>query len=94
MYKALEENPDIDFAAIRRDIDGVANCFQDVKDGDVYAVEFDPNTQKTTIFLNGIEQCSYNGAAFAEAFFGIWISDHPLNKKLAEALRGFDVPKD
>ena len=63
------------------------DLYQDVSEGDRYAMEYAPGAG-TTLLRNGRPVGSVEGADFAAAYFGIWLGGEPLSEDLRTALLG------
>lgn len=64
-------------------------AYRSVKSGDrITAVFFPPNT--ITFFVNGAETEVVKDTVFAQAFFGIWLSEHTSEPSLRAGLLGLD----
>ncbi|PLX83077.1 MAG: hypothetical protein C0616_00785 [Desulfuromonas sp.] len=61
--------------------------FRDVKEGDRYALTYQPGIG-TTLSLNGEILGTISGHDFAVAYFGIWLGEQPLQKKFRDELLG------
>ncbi len=85
----LSENPTVDMAKVQDQLEDLYECFENVGEGDIYSISYSPESG-TTISLNDEESCRFEGGEFARVFFGIWLSEYPINDDLAEALRGED----
>ena len=57
----------------------------EVKANDVYDFVYMPGTG-LTVYKNGKIQDTIEGLAFKKAFFGIWLSDSPVDKDLRQAM--------
>ena len=86
--KVLEKNPANDMRALRTRLDRIYSAFVTVRKGDTYTLVVDPDTNRTRLLFNGRETCRVKGADFGRAFFGIWLSDYPLDQGLMQDLRG------
>ncbi|MBF0253120.1 MAG: chalcone isomerase family protein [Candidatus Omnitrophica bacterium] len=62
---------------------------KDVKQGDRYYMEYIPG-RGTSLYFNDEIACNIEGHDFQKAYFGIWISDKPISKKLRNELLGKD----
>lgn len=60
-------------------------AYRTVKKGDHYELRYEPGVG-TSLILNGQLQATISGDDFQRAFFGIWLSDLPLNKNLRDQL--------
>ncbi len=85
--KALKKNPEVDIPEIRDELNELYKCYQNVGEGDVYRIVYTEESG-TKLFLNGEETCTIEGAQFATAFFGVWVSKYALDDDLSAALRG------
>lgn len=73
-------------AAIEDRLSRFQDWFEAVEDGDRYRMDYVPG-EGTTLSFNGEEVGTVEGADFAEAYFGIWLSDNePLSDGLREDL--------
>lgn len=86
--KVLERQlPAALFQELRPRIDRFHGFYQDVAEGDRYAMEYVPGAG-TTLLRNGRPVGSVEGADFAAAYFGIWLGGDPLSEDLRTALLG------
>jgi len=85
--KVLIKNPDVDFESIQERFTKIGNSYQKVKEGERYELRYLPN-EGTSLWLNGKYITSIPGYDFAKAYFGIWLSEYPANKKLRNNLIG------
>lgn len=83
--KVLSATPGLDLKALSDRLDRVNAIYRDVRAGDEYSITWEPE-RGTTIALNGVEQITVEGADFARAYFGIWLSERPLNTELRDKL--------
>jgi hypothetical protein len=88
VWHNLEKRPDVNLEALRSRVDQLHGKFQDVKVHDQYALVFVPG-QGTELYFNGRLEIAIPGDDFQAAYFGIWLSNHPLNKKLRDHLLDF-----
>jgi hypothetical protein len=79
------KNSAIDSKALEDRLKQLDAAYQNVKKGDRYELRYEPNVG-TSLILNGKLQATIQGEDFQKAFFGIWLSRVPLNKKLRDAL--------
>lgn len=87
MIECMKKNPDNDMAVLQPGITQAEQLLSSVIAGDVYQVIAEPG-KGTTLVLNGVEQGTIPGDAFAEAFLGIWLSEHALDSGLRDKLLG------
>lgn len=85
--KTLERNPAANVKALQARFDKLYSYYRDVKKGDQYDIVYVPD-KGTTVRFNGEDLGTIEGADFAEALFGIWLSDHPIDDDLRNALKG------
>jgi len=83
--RQLRKNPEIDLMTIKERLLEFHAAYRDVKAGDRYALEYS-KSKGTRLILNGVEQIAVPGQDFAKAYFEIWLSKHPLDKGLRNAL--------
>lgn len=84
----LQRNLGDRYDHFKQRIDAISAVYRDVGRGDRYELSYIPGSG-TSLFLNGEHQITIPGADFAEAYFGIWLSETPLNAKLRDELTGF-----
>jgi hypothetical protein len=70
-------------------IDDFHSCMDDVRRGDNYRMEYIPG-KGTSLYHNDQIKCTVEGYDFHKAYFGIWLSEKPLNKQLQKKLLGVD----
>jgi len=75
------------YKAMKPKIDQINALYQDVDPGGRYTATYIPGTG-TTLALNGEPLGTIPGAAFAEAYFSIWIGEKPIDKKFRDKLLG------
>ena len=63
--------------------------YKDVKPGDSYAATYIPGIG-TELALNGKQLGIVAGLDFANAYFSIWIGEHPIDKEFRDRLLGKD----
>lgn len=69
-----------------KEVEILMRSLQDeVKANDVYDFVYMPG-KGLTVYKNGKVQGSIEGLAFKKAFFGIWLSDSPVDKDLRQAM--------
>lgn len=85
--EGMARNPRIDRTALQSRIQRIYSLFVPVGDGDEYALVRIPG-QGLSLALNGQTLGMIPGDDFAEAFLGIWISEHALSPALARLLKG------
>jgi hypothetical protein len=81
----LENNPGLALEALRARIEQLHSKFRSVKAHDQYALLFVPG-KGTELLFNGKSEIFIPGDDFQRAYFGIWLSDHPISKKLKRDL--------
>jgi hypothetical protein len=75
------------FAALRPRIDALNALYRDVKPGDRYTATYVPGVG-TSLALNDTVLGTVPDAEFANAFFGIWIGESPIDKRFRDQLLG------
>ncbi len=65
--------------------------FKDVHPGDRYTISYAP-TQGTTIAFNGQELIVVGGADFAQAYFSMWLGQHPIDTSMRQELLQLQTP--
>lgn len=88
--KSLKKNPQVNFKSIQSQVDEMGKAYVDVDKGDVYELSYTPQTG-TSLLLNGKHLVTIPGEEFAVAYFGIWLSDSPINENLKGRLLGQKV---
>ncbi len=81
----LQKNPANDMASLRPAIDQLHAAFVTVQKGDTYELRYEPGIG-TTLLFNGQPKVTVPGVDFQRAYFGVWLSDYPLNSKLRDKL--------
>ncbi len=81
----ISKNPDNNPAALEERLRQLDNAYQKVEKGDRYELSYEPGVG-TSLILNGKLQATIPGEDFQRAFFGIWLSRLPINKKLRDKL--------
>ncbi len=66
-------------------IEAINQVYQDVSKGDQYTLFYDPDLG-TQLLLNDEPQTTIEGFDFAQAYFAIWLGNHPATKRLSKAL--------
>tara|TARA_B110000444_G_scaffold228281_1_gene233960 strand:+ start:544 stop:1110 length:567 start_codon:yes stop_codon:yes gene_type:complete len=77
-----------DIQSISSQIDKLLNSFNDkVSVGDIFDFIYIPNTG-ITVLKNEEQINSISGLEFKKAFFGVWLSDSPVQENLKKAMLG------
>ena len=79
-------------AVIRQRIEQLNRLYQDVKEGDRYALDYAPE-KGTTLSLNGSPLGTVEGADFAAAYFAIWLGSKPISDTMRDELTGTTTRK-
>lgn len=87
--KVLLKNPANNTHALKDRIDTIAAAYEKVGKGDRYELRYVPG-EGTTLLLNGAKKTTVPGADFAAAYFGIWLSEYPINRELRDVLLGVE----
>ncbi len=83
---ALERSLDAQsLERLRPRIEALHEKYQDVKPGDRYAITYSPG-EGTELAKNGVRLALIPGEDFARAYFGIWLGENPLDRKLRDKL--------
>ena len=61
---------------------------EDTKIGDIFELTFNSLDESIWITKNKNYKGNIKGIGFKKAFFGIWLSDNPVDKDLKDALLG------
>ena len=88
LIEGLEKSTGNNTGPIMKEIDQLSSTFNsDVSTGDYYEFIFLPgigtNVVKNSVYIDTIP-----GIEFKKAFFGIWLSDNPIQKNLKKAMLG------
>jgi len=88
LIEGLEKSTGNNTGSIMKEIDQLTSTFNsDVSTGDFYEFIFLPaigtNVLKNSVYIDTIP-----GIEFKKAFFGIWLSDNPIQKNLKNAMLG------
>jgi len=75
------------FNKLRPQIEQMNALYRDVKPGDRYAATYIPGVG-TELALNGKPLGIVPGLEFANAYFSIWLGDHPIDKGFRKHLMG------
>lgn len=70
---------------LRPKIDALHEKYQDIEPGDRYALTYHPG-EGTELAKNGVRLALVPGEEFARAYFGIWLGEAPLDRKLRDQL--------
>ncbi len=81
----IKKNPENNTKNLEGRLIQLDSAYQNVKKGDRYELRYEPEIG-TSLILNGQLQATIPGEDFQRAFFGIWLSRLPLNKKLRDSL--------
>ena len=85
-WDTLRQNYDApQLARLKPDIDRLHALYRDVKPQDCYRLCYAPG-RGTTLILNGQPLGTVKGDAFAKAYFGVWLGEMPLDKRLKTRL--------
>jgi Chalcone isomerase-like len=84
--KNLRNNPSADLNAIKERVDHLHERYSDLKKGDVYELAYSKG--RTFLYHNGSLRAQIEGADFASAYFGIWLSEYSISQKLRKDLLG------
>lgn len=85
--RTLKANPNVDLKKLRARLDRIYAWYENVQEGDRFSLDYTPG-KGCELFFNGQSKGVIEGDDFAEAYFGIWLSDHPISKKYRERLLG------
>lgn len=75
------------FNRISSKIESLNNLYRDVEPGDRYALSYVPGVG-TQLIYNNTPLGTIKGVEFANAVFGIWIGDNPIDKVFRDKLLG------
>ncbi|OVE76539.1 hypothetical protein BVX97_00830 [bacterium E08(2017)] len=84
--KTLQKNwSEKELAGYQVSIDKMHSLYRTVKKGDRYFLQY-VQGEGTTLFLNGKQLGTVEGADFASIYFGVWLGEIPLDEKLKAGL--------
>ena len=69
-----------------KQFEAVFNAYEDVKEGDSYALEYKSITQSTCLKLNGINKVCGDGLEFFKSYAGIWLAENGVGKDFLDGL--------
>ena len=88
LIEGLEKSTDNNTGPIKKEIDQLTSTFNsDVSTGDVYEFIYLPESG-IDVLRNSELLDTIAGLEFKKAFFGIWLSDNPIQKSLKKAMLG------
>ena len=88
LIEGLEKSTGNNTVPLMKEINQLTSTFNsDVSTGDFYEFIFLPDTG-TNVLKNSVYIDTIPGIEFKKAFFGIWLSDTPIQKNLKKALLG------
>jgi len=88
LIEGLEKSTGNNTGPIMKEINQLTSTFNsDVSTGDFYEFIFIPITG-TNVLKNSVYIDTIPGIEFKKAFFGIWLSDNPIQKNLKKAMLG------
>ncbi len=88
LIEGLEKSTDNNTGPIMQEINQLTSTFNsDVSTGDVYEFIYLTGTG-TDVLKNSVFIDTIPGIEFKKAFFGIWLSDNPIQKNLKKAMLG------
>jgi hypothetical protein len=83
--KALVNNPENDLRAISGSLEQINMSYRKVNKGDRYAILYRPQSG-FKLFLNDTLLGEFKNEEFAEAYFGIWLSEYSIDEDLTDSL--------
>lgn len=91
MIAVLEENiannPQFSSATVAS-IRKCGSWMQDFTSGDVVVFDYNPTTEKTTIYINDATRGSIQSKEFMEAIFAMYVGKYPATEALKQGLLG------
>jgi len=88
LIEGLEKSTSNNTGPIMKEIDQLSATFNsDVSTGDFFEFIFLPDTG-TNVLKNSVYIDTIPGIEFKKAFFGIWLSENPIQKNLKKAMLG------
>jgi hypothetical protein len=88
--EVLEDTPGLDVSTLEPNLSAINNSYVGVKEGDRYAITYDPSSGTMTLLFNEREPAlvAIQSPSFAKAYFGIWLSEHSVGKQFTAELFG------
>ena len=87
MEKSVGEAGIVQLAKELKELEDLLSA-EDTKIGDVFELTFNPQDESLWITKNKIFKGKIKGLEFKKAFYGIWLSENPVDKSLKEDLLG------
>lgn len=87
MEKSVGEKGILKFAKELKELEDLLST-EETKKGDVFELAFNPDDQSLWITKNKNYKGKITGLEFKKAFYGIWLSENPVDKTLKEDLLG------
>ena len=91
MIEVLEENIQNNPQFSEETVASIRKCgtwMQDFTTGDVVSFDYIPDTQITTIYINGAQRGSVQSQEFMEAIFAMYVGKYPATQELKRGLLG------
>lgn len=81
----LEKNPKYDKKLFKSELENINKLYKSVREKDTYDLVYQP-IAGTSLYYNGKLLGSVAGKDFAKFYFGIWLSQYSISKKLTNDL--------
>ena len=88
--ETLEKHPELSLDNLRSSLSRMRSMYVPVKEGDSYAITYDPAQGALRLFFNERLLGTITDPAFARAYFGIWVSDYSVSERFTDELLGRD----
>lgn len=91
MIEVLEENIQNNPQFSAETVASIRKCgtwMQDFTTGDVVSFDYVPDTQTTTIYINGSQRGSVQSQEFMQAIFAMYVGKYPATEELKRGLLG------
>jgi hypothetical protein len=85
----MKDNEEIPYQKVSVQNEQMNALYQNVKEGDTYAIEFIPEIG-TTLYYNGEKKGVVTGSDFAASFLGIWLSRYSLKRSFTNEILGIN----
>ena len=94
--EVLEDTPGMDLATLEPHLSAFNKAYVAVKEGDRYAITYDPTSGTMKLFVNDREKevVTIQSPSFAQAYFGIWLSEYSVGKQFTAELFGEKVAEE
>lgn len=88
--EVLEDTPGVELSALEPQLSAINKAYVGVKEGDRYAITYEPETGTMKLWFNEREPelIAISSTAFARTYFGIWLSEYSVGKEFTAEVFG------